>query len=277
MSGTIRAFVGPNGSGKTLAAVVGCVVPTLRAGRVVRSNCAIDPTAIGCERSLYEPIGSVFDMLEMESCLLLLDEITACFPSRSYSSMPVQIQRLLNQLRKQDVDVAWTAPNWSRCDVILREVTQEVTACRGHFPDKYERDREGVVRDHKGKKVRRQSRWPANRLFRWATYDAIEYDDYQDRRINAIKARRNRWYWRPWHRDQWSYQTLQPVDLLDHLDELGTCLVCGGHRRKRSCTCKPALEQLALEDDRAGSAGVPAGVAGPVPPLAALLRRNGSE
>jgi hypothetical protein len=136
------------------------------------------------------------------------------------------------------VIVLWTAPNWARADVLLREVTQEVTVCRGFLPSRWETDAEGYVRDERGRKVRRKSRWPANRLFRWVSYDAQEYDDYQDRRIVQIKARDQRWYWRGRRkREPWTYATMQPVGLLDHLDDVGICVRCSGTRRRHQCRC----------------------------------------
>jgi ABC-type branched-subunit amino acid transport system ATPase component len=43
MTAPIRAYVGPNGEGKSLAAMVLSVVPTLMQGRRVLSTCMIDP------------------------------------------------------------------------------------------------------------------------------------------------------------------------------------------------------------------------------------------
>lgn len=257
--GTIRAFVGPNGSGKTLAAVVLGVLPSWKQGRPVVANTALYPERLGYLKSLGQGLPSWRDITVARDCTLFLDEITACLPSRSYGSMPPELQRVLNQLRKQDVDVLWTAPNWSRCDVILREVTQEVVVCKGYWSDPYERDRDGYVRNHKGRRVRRASRWPANRVFRWAGFDALEYDDFQNRASVTLKPKWSKWYWRTRHDDQWAYETLQPVSLLDHLDDIGTCMHCGGSRTRHKCRC------VATRHDEQGGDEAPEAPAPPDP------------
>jgi hypothetical protein len=244
----IRAFVGPNGGGKTLAAVTLVVEPALRAGRRVVATCPIKhPRA-----SLLE---SWRDLPDLHDCVLLLDEVTSQLPSRQSMSAPSQLVRMVNQLRKVDVDLAWTAPNWSRADVALREVTQSVTVCRGQLPDRWlrvperppwwrlsgERLREG------DKPLRGSARWPSNRLFRWLTYNAVGFDEFTYRAVKDVKPLAREWYWRPWHVDQYLYETLAAVELLDHLDDVGVCLACGGSRSRPKCRCGTSSARTAGE------------------------------
>lgn len=196
--------------------------------------------------------------------LFLLDEITACLPSRSAMSLPAELQRVLNQLRKHDVELVWTAPNWARADVLLREVTQMVTVCKGRYPDRFERE-DGKRRcfgllaprarkdprtgkpcrwalpayDQDGSIRRPPMRWPVNRVFRFVTYDASTFDEFTFAQAKKIKPLGRKWWVRT--RDKTGavnlYRTGQPVGLLDHLDDTGVCVSCGGTRRRKSCSC----------------------------------------
>lgn len=249
--GTITACVGPNGSGKTLAAIVEAVIPSWQNDRPVRANVHLYPERLGFDPDLALPLNAGRDLLEAEHCTILLDEITAVFPSRSFASLPPELQRVLNQLRKKDVDVIWTAPNWSRCDVILREVTQEVIVCKSMFRERWLRNPDGLVRNEDGKRIRRGLRWPANKLFRFVTYDAQEYDEYQDRaNTTGFRPKRNRWYYRPRHRAQWAYESLEPVALFDHLDDIGSCIQCNRKRKTQYCTCGTAAGGAGGETQR---------------------------
>lgn len=228
----IEAFVGANGGGKTLAAVALVAVPALEAGVPVYSNFSIDhPLA-------YRLRGDWQEIDELRSCVLILDEITSVFPSRQHAALPAQLQRRLNQLRKVDVRTVWTAPNWQRADVILRECTQAVTVCRGRWADPFVRDRGRVVRDERGRRVRRDSLWPSNRLFRFKTYDAVDFENFTSQKIASLKPLRSRWYLRTRHDHCEMYDTQEGVDLMSHLDDFGACVVCGGARARAKCSCK---------------------------------------
>jgi hypothetical protein len=244
MSAPIEAYVGANGSGKSLAAVVCKVVPSWREGRLVVSNFWLDPTVFGFDADLYRPLQGWRDLERVENCTLILDEISRCLPSRGFGALPVQLVGHLNQLRKVDVDVAWLAPNWARADVTLREVTQHVTVCRGAWPDQWQREfgavgfRPRKARNEDGKPIAVARRWRPNRLFTWRTYDARELDEFTFSSVKDVKPLAARRYWRPSHKEQWAYRTLDSVDLLDHLDDVGICVVCNGTRSRPKCSCR---------------------------------------
>jgi hypothetical protein len=183
---------------------------------------------------------------DLRGCVLFLDEITSQLPSRQSMSVPAQLVRTVNQLRKVDVEVVWTAPNWARADVVLREVTQEVTVCRGYVPDRWVREpvvppwwraTSKRVRHDDGAPALRPSRWPANRLFRWKSYDAVAFDEFTYRAVKDVRPLSRLWYWRPWHDEQFLYDTGSGVELLDHIDEVGVCVACGGTRSRPKCRC----------------------------------------
>ncbi len=240
----IQAFVGPNGGGKSLAAMELMVVRSWAAGRPVCANLALYPERLGYPADLYVPLESWKQIPELSGVTLVLDEISSVLPSRQAMSVPPQLVRVLNQLRKGDVDLGWTAPNWSRCDVLLREVTQAVTVCRGSMPDRWQRLESGPARwnrpkltDDVDKAMRHVKGWPPNRFFSWTTYDAMEFDEFSYSTAKQIRPRRRVRYLRQRHGTDLAYNTLEAVNLLDHLDDVGLCVSCGGTRSRHKCSC----------------------------------------
>lgn len=233
----ISAYVGYNGSGKTLGAVLFEALPALRRGVPVVSSVALD-------HPLYVPLRSWREIWALSGCVLILDDVSAQFPARGAMTVPPQLVVKMNILRHDNVQVIWTAPSWRRADVTLREVTQEVTECVGWMPDTWERMPEVAGRGlnprvlrRDGKRVRANPMWRPNRLFRFTTYDATRFTEYTEEKVKKIRPKRRAWYYRPWHDEQFLYDTLAPVSLLDHVDEGGWCLLCGGKRSSRACRC----------------------------------------
>lgn len=244
MTFAIRAFVGPNGGGKSLAMIESMVLPSWAEGRPVCANLALYPERLGYPSELAIPLESWKQIPDLTGVTLCLDEISSVLPSRQAMSVPPQLVRVLNQLRKGDVQLGWTAPNWSRCDVLLREVTQAVTVCRGSFPDRWDREAKGParwnrpkVRDAQGQPVRHSRGWGPNRYFTWRTYDAMEFDEFTYARVKDVRPRGVRHFWRPRHGADLAYDTLEAVGLLDHLDDVGLCVACGGTRSRHKCAC----------------------------------------
>ncbi len=227
MGAPINACVGLNGGGKTLAAVEMGAVPALKRGRQVVSNFTI-------HHDLWVPLRTWRQIPELRDCVLIIDEVTAALPSRQSQSLPAELARVLNQLRKVDVEVWWTGPTWARADKMLREVTGRVTVCKGMFPDRWERDDQGA----KLGKVERA--WRPNRLFRWVSYAGEDFDEFTFSAEKKLKAVDRRWYWRPKHEAHRLYDTLAAVELLDHLDFTSVCPNCDGARRRHQCRCVAA-------------------------------------
>ena len=253
MTAPISAYVGYNGGGKTLGAVLFEAIPALRAGIPVVSSVAIF-------HPLYRPLRSWREIWSLNGCVLILDDVSAQFPARGAMTVPPQLVVKMNTLRHDDVQVVWTAPSWKRADVSLREVTQEVTDCRGIFPDNFLREpviprglNAPVKKGEDGKRLRANPRWRPNRLFKFTTYDATKFTEFTDGQADKVGSKRRSWYWRPWHTEQFLYDTLAPVNLLDHVDEGGWCLVCGGKRQIRGCGCDGAPRSRT----RRASAAVP--------------------
>lgn len=237
---TIHAYIGANGHGKTLA-MMHDTYPSILAGRRILSTVRVIDPRTGETYANYERLHRLQQLVEARDCDVLLDEIVGALPSTAGQSLPLEVQLLLNQLRRRDVCLRWTAPSWMRCNVVLREVTQAVTICRG-YSMVYLEDESRM--------------WGMNRLFRWTTYDAFEFTEWSDTKEGKLKGLANAWISRerPW----WlralllgiggrvghastaaaSYDTFDAVDNIDSGE--GYCFRCGGMRPKvqrPACEC----------------------------------------
>jgi hypothetical protein len=225
---SIRGFVGPNGSGKTLAAINEVAIPAWREGRPVMANFQLYPDRLGFDPALFRPLRRWEDLTEFAGGSVIFDEVTTVASSRASHRMPPEFAALLQQLRKADIELAWTAPAWARCEIILRECSQAVTMCRGYMMDRFRRvdpDPTEEVwwrraeRDDDGRPVRVRRAWRPNRWFVWRTYDAFAFDEfshYQAERLRPLQTQR-RWVWQVPARG--AYDTLEGVSLLGHLTQ----------------------------------------------------------
>lgn len=247
----ITAFIGMNGSGKTLALVVRLLVPTIDAGRPILSNTPlfygradavcpgdecpcreIDPRGwahwtVRRPHPLYVPLVSWRQLHPgIRRCTIALDEMSSMFDSRDSRSMPGQLVSMFQQLRKNDCLIGWTAPRWERCDSAIRGVTQGLYLCTGHRPQRVD-DR----------------MWRSNRVSRWRYYDAQAFDEFSlasatSQQKGTLRSEWRMKYRRERHEHQYLYDTFAPVNRLDHLDHSGMCIGCGGSRTRPRCHCE---------------------------------------
>ena len=215
----ITAYIGSNGSGKTLC-MVHDTLPSLYAGRMIYTTVPLtwpDGTTPPNVVMLHD----WSQILNARPADILLDEVASIASSRETDALPPQIATLLQQLRKRDLVLRWTAPSWSRADKILRETTRTVTICYGYFS----RPAEG-------------SRWRSNRLFRFLSYDASDYTELD---INGARRRfdpqQSSWFVLSRHVARLCYNTLDSVSTIGTVLLSGRCAVCGGRRRVPECTC----------------------------------------
>lgn len=222
----IRGYVGPNGWGKTLC-MVQDALPSLDSGRKVLSTVRIIDTETGEDHKNYERLTEWKQLLAVKHATVLFDEILGIASSRSTGSLPPQVLLFLNKLRHADVDLGWTAPNWARADVAIREVTKAVTVCRGYLPKVYRVPGED-----------RSRQWSSNRLFRFNTYAADDFSTWSDNKEAKLRGKCNTWFWRPGTRAEASYDTLGAVDMIGDPSDAGRCANCGGTRTAMKCTCE---------------------------------------
>lgn len=208
----IRAYVGLNGTGKTLLAVH----DALKEGRAILSTVAID-------HANFVPLKSLTQLADAENCHVLLDEVQGLLSSREYSTLPPEVVSLLLQLRKRAVTLAWTTPTIQRADTVLREITRTVTVCKPLFS------------------LPQQGGWPRLIWGHAKTYEMQAYvdsasGDLRNDKGVPIKPR-------PLHRQFYNPARLAvPYDsgevvLNVAVPSKGTCLTCGGRRTQHTCKC----------------------------------------
>lgn len=217
----IAAYVGVNGSGKTLA-MVHDTLPALYTGRRIYTTVPLYIDGVMPDN--VELLTDWSQILDARHADILLDEVSAICSSRDTLALPPQIATLLQQLRKHDLRLRWTAPNWQRADRILRETTKTVTICRGMFPR----------RDP-------NSDWRRNTMFIWRTFDSADYTDFTslDSAKKRLKPLQTAFYHLTKHSlAPQTYDTFAAVTTIGTVLESGRCAVCGGRRRVPECSCK---------------------------------------
>ena len=242
----IMAYVGFNGSGKTQCMILD-TLPTLegmewdcdnpdhahtREGQTHGVRHVLSTVQLydenGDPHPLYIPFDSWDRLSGFEHGDLLMDEMTGVAHSRHSSSLPPKIELLMNQFRKADIAVRWTAPDWARADKLVRETTRGVTVCAGSM----------AVKDG-------TSLWPSNRRFRIRTFDAAEFDEFTYNKSEKLKPLIKDWFWAVGHRVREAYDTKQSVIMLGVTSDAGVCVACAGTRRRPECSCDDYVNRKA--------------------------------
>ena len=238
----IAGYVGPNGSGKT-AAMVWDTLPSLEAGRSVLSTVRLldyldprpcdDPTCEATDHEthmaahpLWVPFTDWLQFMAWEGGDVLMDEVTGVASSRESHSMPGPVSNLLNQLRRRDVCLRWSAPSWGRADIIIRQCTQSVTSCPGFLPV------DVPVSEGEAERV-----WRHRRLFMWKTFDAYAFEDFTAGTRERLKAWNTEPHWGPGSPVFSAYDTFDSVLSIGAVTDTGRCMTCGGRRSAPACSC----------------------------------------
>lgn len=238
----IRGYVGPNGAGKSLGAVFD-LLPSLDLGRPILSTVRFldyrnprpceDPACTWPghpDHAAAHPswiwLRDWQQFLDFRDGDIFLDEVAGVASSRESSNLPFQVARDLQQLRKRNCTLSWTAPNFQRADRIIRECTQLVVECRGFWKK--------IVVDSD-----RAMLWPDSRLIRWVAYDAASYEAWSEGTRDKANRLHSTWLHR---RDgceaQDAYDTRDSVSSVGWALSSGMCLACGGRRTPPRCKCE---------------------------------------
>lgn len=260
----ITAYVGKNGTGKTLI-MVNDTIDTLKG---VSWECS-DPTHLhtqigitsglrnvlttvplldpqtGQEHSLSRPYLHHSDFLVAEHSDVLLDEITAIFPSRGYGSLPPTVAVQLNQLRKPDVKVRWSAPSWARADVILREVTEQVVSTRrfasSFIPGRLRKTYSGfLVRSFSGDDFKT---WVNLNMMIKIKPETYQFYWRSNKRASSLSSPPPLLSSSPlpfFDEAQNYYNSFAPAYVPSQDYGTGACLTCGGRRDSLKCLCSPS-------------------------------------
>ncbi len=251
----IVAAVGSNGGGKT-ACMVFDTLPTLLAGRPVLSTvrlldfenprpcdgfrwdgvysvmrpCELPADEDGSHAGhraahpLWVPFTQWDQLHDAEHCDVFMDEVTGIASSRESHAMPGEIGNRLNQLRRADVVLRWTAPSWKRADTIIRECTQVVVSCRGFF-----------AKTHEAPEGEPERMWRERRLFVWRSFDAYAFEDFTAGTRERLKPLGTDWQWGPGSVTFDAYDTYDAVLSIGTVNHAGRCMTCGKRRRVEMC------------------------------------------
>lgn len=238
----IRAYVGANGSGKTASAIRD-LIPSIYAGRKILSTVPIIDHRTGELYEHYVRFDSWTELLDdgFRNADILMDEVTGIANARAAMAMPIQVQAMLDKLRKRDLTLSWTAPAWGRADTTIRTTTLGVTLCRSYFPDRSSLLKGDVPA------------WLPRRLFRVRTFDALGFEDFNRARAEGnttrskpLKAEVVEWWWGPTSAAFKSYSTMDPVLRVGEVLDSGNCAHCGGTRPRPKCTCEDHNVKIGL-------------------------------
>lgn len=237
MSFPIMGFCGPNGGGKTLAAVTMAYIAMEYQNRKVLSTVPLlDPKTGGPHRN-YVAWNSWDQLLDWWDGDVLADEILSIASSRGAASLDPRAQTLLVQLRKRNCRFWWTAPSYARADVIIREVTQAITECRGYYTDNTGRqERRGSIQS-----------WAPKRLFHFATYDATEFDEWTTGRKDKADPLVQDWFHGVGSISFKCYDTLGAVNVIAGVNDAGTCDNCNGAVSGKPKPCRCAVPKIRTE------------------------------
>lgn len=222
----IVGYVGPNGGGKSLA-MVNDTLPSLRQGRRVLSTVKILDHETGKPHRSYVPFVDFDQLLEARNCDVLMDEVVGIASSRESQKLPAPVQNILVQLRRRDVMLRWTAPNWARADKIIREVTQAVVECRGYFPGKPQPASDGSS----------LRLWAPRRVFSFSLYDTMDFEEWTTGKRDKLEPLSREWFKGVGSDAFRSYDTLDAVSMVSHVDSEQQCSICGHKKRARFCGC----------------------------------------
>lgn len=240
----IVGYVGPNGGGKTLAAVWD-TMPALDRGDPVLSTvrlldfrnprpCDLEdcPDPVGHDLGHmaahpgWVPFTDWRQLLDWRDGEVIMDEVSGVASSRDHHSMPGEVGLHLQQLRRGDIIVRWTAPSWARADKVIREVSQIAVACRGFLPR--------TAHSEPGERPRR---WKQRRLCVWRAFDATQFEDFTVHARDRLKPLGVDIHWGPGSPAFDAYDTYDSVLAIGQVNAFGRCMTCGGSRRVPACSC----------------------------------------
>lgn len=233
LSFPIMGFCGPNGGGKTACAVSMALI-ALESGRRVLSTVPLLDPRTGHPHALYVPWTHWDQLLDWWDGDVLADEILSIASSRGSASLDPRAQTLLGQLRKRNARFWWTAPSYARADVIIREVTQAITECRGFYSSRADaQQRRGVIQS-----------WAPKRLFSWRTYDAVDFQEWTARRAESAPVLVSEWFHGPGSRVFKAYDTLAAVSVIASVSDGGICENCLGTVSGKAKPCRCAIPKV---------------------------------
>lgn len=179
----------------------------------------------GSDHPLCVPLHDYSQLLTLEHCDLFFDEVAGVSDASSSSTIPVQVVNYLHKLRKADVRLRCTTPDFDRCSLPIRQACQIVVDCRAMFA---EAGTSGRI-------------WRPRAMMRYRAYSKDQFMHLTPDKRKTLKPVGRAIFWRPGCEAERRYNTLGAVTTLAHVDQFGVCMACDGTRTRPKCSCeKPA-------------------------------------
>jgi hypothetical protein len=270
----IAAYIGSNGSGKSATLCLD-TMPTLKG---IMWNCENPDhyhsslgihsgvrrvlstmrftTPNGDAHPLYIPLTDYSQLTTFEHGDLILDEVGGAVASSTGDDIPMSVKAVLQEMRRKEVNIRWSAPSWARASKVLRECSLGVTVSKGKFAvrdsdevefvgwhDTEEMDPETFelvkgVCNVDGLHTHPAGRtWGSRRWFSTATFDASEFDEWSAAKRDKLKPAVRQMIWRPGHPLETAYDTHAHVNKLGQVTDSGRCDTCMGYKARRKCEC----------------------------------------
>lgn len=270
----ISAYIGANGSGKSATLCLD-TIPTLRGimwscqnpdhyhssqgiysgvRRVLSTMRFTTPD--GEPHPLYVPLTDYSQLTTFEHGDLILDEVGGAVASSTGDDIPMSVKAVLQEMRRKEVNIRWSAPSWARASKVLRECSLGVTVSQGKFAVRDSDDVEFFGR-HKREYMDAETfqlvsdwceideththsagrTWGSRRMFYTATYAAEQFDEWTAAKREKLKPVVRQVIWRPGHELETAYDTHAHVNKLGQVTDSGRCDSCMGYKPRRKCEC----------------------------------------
>lgn len=270
----IMAYIGANGSGKSAT----CCLDTIPTLRGIMWNCENPDhyhtsqgvtsgvrrvlstmrftTPDGEAHPLWIPLTDYSQLVNFEHGDLILDEVGGAVASSTGDDIPMSVKAVLQEMRRKEVNIRWTAPSWARASKVLRECSLGVTVSQGKFAvrdsdevefigwhlmeqmNEWTFQLEQVMCEIDGLHAHSAGRtWGSRRLFSTATYAAEQFDEWTAAKREKLKPHVRQLIWRPGHELEKAYDTHAHVNKLGQITDSGRCDHCMGYKPRRKCEC----------------------------------------
>ncbi len=83
--------------------------------------------------------------------------------------------------------------------------------------------------------------WAARRVFRWRSYDTLDFDEWTSGKREKLTALGKQWFKGPGSQAFSSYDTLDSVSMVQGGDP-DLCEICGKHKHREYCKGHPDHE-----------------------------------
>jgi len=275
----IHAYIGANGSGKSAT----CCLDTLPTLRGIMWSCENPDhyhsslgiysgvrkvlstmrftTPDGEPHPLWIPLTDYSQLTNFEHGDLILDEVGGAVASSTGDDIPMSVKAVLQEMRRKEVNIRWTAPSWARASKVLRECSLGVTVSQGKFAVR-DADEVEFIGRHKREFMDSETfqlvsdwceiddihthsagrTWGSRRMFSTQTFDATQFDEWTSAKRDKMKPVVRQVIWRPGHELEKAYDTHAHVNKLGQVTDSGRCDHCMGYKPRRKCECNDQHE-----------------------------------